>query len=129
LVTDSVKFDANHLSNMEVAVKTIFQLLTAASLTLGAVSAPLFAQEKSAPAADETKMDAKGVPGSPDTQSGKAPSDTSGASTTAEETQASTAKRAPGTAADKSKDESKMDAKGVPGSPTTQSGGQPAVTR
>src|SRR4051794_3844216 len=52
----------------EMAMKHIFQLLAASTLALGVASGPLFAQtqEKAAPAKDEKKMDAKGVPGSTD---------------------------------------------------------------
>jgi hypothetical protein len=125
-----------HLPEMEIAMKFNRRFVTAfLSLSvLGGGSWIVQAQEKSDPAAvkDETKMDPKGVPGSADTQSGKMPSDSSGASSSgasASDTSSGGQSATPKTPEEvtQSRDETKMDPKGVPGSPTTQSGEKPPM--
>lgn len=112
-------------------MKTIIQLVAASLLTIGAAGGALFvqAQEKPpAPVKDEAKMDPKGVPGSPSTQGGKAPAEASGASSGASAGASEPGKdRAAKTPEEvtRSRDESKADPKGIPGSPTTQSGQSP----
>lgn len=113
-------------------MKIIIQLVAASLLSMGAASGPLFAQaqdKSSEPVKDEAKMDPKGVPGSPSTQGGAAPAAASGSSSG---TSSDTSSGASGPGKDRaatseeevtmSRDASKADAKGIPGSPTTQSG-------
>jgi hypothetical protein len=112
--------------NVRLAMKIIFQVCTALALISTAMSAPVFAQnQEKPPAKDETKMDAKGVPGSPDTQSGQAP--TSGESTAPQSSGASGGPPSSGQMGERSQDATKMDPKGVEGSPGTQSGEKPGT--
>jgi hypothetical protein len=120
-------------------MKIVIQLVAASLLSMGVAGGPFYAQAQDKPAApekDEAKMDPKGVPGSPSTQGGKAPAEASGSSTGSSSGSASdNASGASGPGTDRaaksgeevtmSRDESKSDAKGIPGSPTTQSGQQP----
>jgi hypothetical protein len=111
-------------------MRKTLRVFAASTLALGAVvCGPLFAQaqEKAAPARDETKMDAKGIPGSRDTQSGKAPAEALGSSGTSGSVSGS--RSSPDEQPKADKDETKIDAKGVPGSQATQSGESPAPSK
>jgi hypothetical protein len=120
-------------------MKIVIQLVAASLLSMGVAGGPFYAQAQDKPAApekDEAKMDPKGVPGSPSTQGGKAPAEASGSSSGSSSDSASGAS-GPGTdraakseeEVTMSRDESKSDAKGIPGSPTTQSGQQPKTSQ
>lgn len=110
--------------------------LAAALMMLGVAGGPILAQAQTQepPAAqkDESKMDPKGVPGSPSTQGGKSPEGTSGSSS-----DSSSGASAPGESraaktpeeVTQSRDESKMDAKGIPGSTDTQGGPAPSTSK
>jgi hypothetical protein len=114
---------------MEIAMKIMTSIVAASFLVLSASSGTLLAQnqEPTAPQKNESKMDPKGVPGSTDTQGGKSPSDTSGASGTSGTSASDQGTPKSAQEVTKSRDESKMDPKGIPGSQNTESGKQPAT--